>query len=177
MTHGDTVVAMARGLALATGDRPTPAWEPTEAARLPAEHTAAVMSWKTEQEHDLYHRDAVDLRFRDGVADSAGPADVWIRLRQPLVANEPTSALCRVMAAVDFGSGVSAIYEATSGYGLINADLGVSLHRQLEGEWVHLQSTTRVGSDGIGLCTTLIGDEGGNIGVATQSLIGLSMQP
>ena len=96
----------------------------------------------------------------------------WTRPPQPVVAGEDPSPLCRVAAAADVASGISSIYGAESGVGLINADLTIALHRPLIGEWVGIDAVTEVGADGIGLCTNRLFDVNGTIGTATQSLIG-----
>ncbi len=167
------VVATARGLLLAESDLPAPGWTPDETARVPAASAAVeAPSWASDPDVTSYHRDAVDHRPVSGGFGQPGPADQWIRLRGPLVEGEDTSPLCRVLAAADFGSGISAIFDFTTGVGLINADLTVAVHRPLVGEWVRLQSTTRVGPTGIGLCITILSDEHGVVGTAQQSLLG-----
>lgn len=168
-----TVVAAARGLVLAESAMPTPDYAVDESGPLIGpEAASAAPDWTSGPDATSYHRDAVEHRPVTGGFVGPGPADQWIRLRYPLVDGEETSALCRVLATADFGSGVSAIYAHESGVGLINADLTVSLHRPLIGEWVRLQSITRVGPSGVGLCTTILSDEQGPIGAALQSLLG-----
>jgi hypothetical protein len=130
-------------------------------------------SWASGDGATVYHRDAVEHRFVAGSFLNPGPATDWIRLRVPLVAGEETSGLCRVLAAADFGSGISAVFGAASTVGLINADLVVALHREPVGEWVRIDAETRLGPEGIGLCTTTLSDQRGLIGTATQSLMPL----
>ncbi len=167
------VVATARGLLLATSEMPPAGYQVDESRSLiGAEAAAAAPDWTSGPEATSYHRDAVEHRPVSGGFIAPGPADQWIRLLGPLVEGEPTSPLCRVLAAADFGSGVSAIFDAESGVGLINADITVGVHRPLVGEWVRLQATTRLGPDGIGLCTTILSDERGPVGTALQSLLG-----
>lgn len=168
-----SIVAAARGLVLVESELPRPAYEVDESeALIGPDAAAAAPDWTSGPDVTSYHRDAVEHRPVSGGFVGPGPADQWIRLRYPLVEGEATSPLCRVLAAADFGSGVSAIYDYESGVGLINADLTVSLHRPLRGEWVRLQSTTRVGPAGVGLCTTILCDEHGPVGTALQSLLG-----
>ncbi len=171
------VVAQAAALVLAQTDLPTPAWEPTVANHpVPGPQANVVPpSWATEAAV-AFHRDAVDHRFESGAFTGPGPADDWVRLRQPVVDAIEPSPLCRVLAAADLGSGISAVYEPSAGFGMINADLTIALHRPLEGEWCRLQSTTRIGP-GHGHGLTTISDESGPIGIASQSLIGLKVGP
>ncbi len=168
------VVATATALYLRTSELPAPDWEPDETTELPRESLAPdPPGWAAGEDGISFHRHGAEFRFVKGTFDAPGPAQTWVRLRQPLVDGEATSALCRVLAVADFGSGVSAIYRFEEGLGLINADLTVALHRPLIGEWVGLDSITRVGTHGVGLCTTRIFDERGQLGSAGQSLLGL----
>src|SRR3989442_1041655 len=118
-----------------------------------------------------FHADAVEHRFVVGGFDRPGPATDWIRLRVPLVAGEPTSPLCRVAAAADFGNGISWVLSRLEGYTFINPDLTICLHRMPAGEWVCLEAATWPSFDGIGLCESLLWDERGLIGRALQSLL------
>ena len=96
---------------------------------------------------------------------------------QPLVVGEATSGFERVLAAADFGSGISAIYGPTATFGLINANLAVSFHRPADGEWISLAARTFAdGGTGTGLGITMLGDRHGPVGVATQSLLGYSIR-
>src|SRR2546422_4672830 len=94
----------------------------------------------------------------------------WMRQRVPLVAGTPTSPLERVLVAADSGSGVSAAIEH-KGFTAINADLTVSVHRPLEGEWVGLDCLSIYEPHGVGLADTRLHDMHGPIGRALQSLL------
>jgi len=118
-----------------------------------------------------YHRDAVEHRFVNGAFAEPGPAFGWARLRKPVVAGHEPTGLQRLLAAADFGSGISAIYDATASVGLINANLAVTLRRTPTGEWIGLESETLLEAHGIGTATTTLHDEQGPVGTATQSLI------
>ncbi len=95
-----------------------------------------------------------------------GPAVDWIRLRVPLVAGEPTSPLARVVAAADFGNGVSWVLSRLDGWQFINPDLTVYVHRPLEGEWVCLDAVTHVAEHGVGLAESRLWDGRGVVGRA-----------
>lgn len=170
----DTVVARARALLLHVT-----ALDPVEDAgpvdRPGSAGEAAAPAWIAEGDLTAYHRDAVEHRFVTGGFDQRGPAAAWIRLRVPLVAGEDTSGLCRALAIADFGSGISALFGPDHSIGLINADLTLALHRPPEGEWIRLESTSRLGPGGVGLCTSSVADERGPVGTATQSLLSLAV--
>jgi hypothetical protein len=116
-----------------------------------------------------YHT-AMDYRFVQGSFTEPGPARVWLRMRQPLVAGEPISPLARVLVAADSGNGVSAALDYRR-HVFINTELTVHLVRQPVGEWVHLDAVTRVGPNGVGLAETVLHDEASRLGRAAQTLL------
>ena len=115
-----------------------------------------------------YHA-AMETRIVHGEWGS-GRAAAWMRQRMPLVAGTPTSPLERVLIAADSGSGVSAAIEHKR-FTAINADLSVSVHRPLEGEWVGMDCVSIYETSGVGLADTRLHDRRGPIGRAMQSLI------
>jgi len=121
--------------------------------------------------YDAFHNRGVEHRFVAGSFVDPGPSTDWIRLRVPLVAGEETSPLCRVVAAADFGNGVSWVLSRNDGYAFINPDLTVYLHRHPEGEWVCLDARTHPGPHGTGLAESTLYDERGPIGRSVQSLL------
>ena len=92
----------------------------------------------------------MDARFVTGGFVELGPAAVWLRMRQPLVDDEPPSPLVRALVAADTGNGVSAELDFHR-YLFINTELTVHLTREPEGEWVCLDAVTRTGPQGVGL--------------------------
>jgi hypothetical protein len=116
-----------------------------------------------------FHRTAMEIRFTGGTGYGPGPALAWFRFARPLVDADAPSAVALVAAAADFGNGVSRVLEFED-YLFVNTDLSIHLHREPEGEWVLLESRTRVEPHGAGLATSRLYDERGPIGVAAQSL-------
>lgn len=116
-----------------------------------------------------YHT-AIDVRFVEGAFLERGPAVVWMRMRQPLVAGEPTSPLARVLVAADAGNGVSATLDYRA-FVFINTELTVHLLREAEGEWICLDAVTRLGAPGLGLAESRLSDTGGQIGRGAQTLL------
>jgi hypothetical protein len=116
-----------------------------------------------------YHT-AMDYRFVAGAFLELGPATVWMRMRQPLVAGEEPSPLQRVLTAADSGNGVSAAIDYDR-FVFINTDLTVALHRPPVGEWVCLDAVTTPEPHGVGLADTALSDERGPIGRALQALL------
>jgi acyl-coenzyme A thioesterase PaaI-like protein len=99
-----------------------------------------------------------------------GTAVVWMRLRRPVLPGETPGPLIYVMAAADFGNGVSAVLPFDE-YVFINADLTVTLNRRPEGEWIGLDSRTLLHPGGIAWSESVLHDERGRLGLATQALV------
>jgi hypothetical protein len=100
----------------------------------------------------------------------SGAATVWMRLRHPLLPDEPLTPIARVVATSDFGNGVAAVLPFEE-YLFINADLTISLNRRPRGEWVALQARTLLHPGGIGWAESVLHDELGPVGRATQALV------
>jgi hypothetical protein len=116
-----------------------------------------------------YHT-AMDFGFVRGGFLEPGPATVWMRMRQPLVAGEEPTPLQRVLVAADSGNGVSAALDPGS-FMFVNTDLTVHLQRMPEGEWVCLEARTFPEPNGVGLADTALYDEHGRIGRSAQTLL------
>jgi Thioesterase-like superfamily len=114
-----------------------------------------------------YHT-AMDYRFVRGAFLDAGPAMVWLRMRDALVEGEAPSPLERLMVAADAGNGVSAILDWRE-FLFINTELSVHVLRPPQGEWVGLDAVTFI--DGAGLAESTLWDEGGRVGRAAQTLL------
>ena len=116
-----------------------------------------------------YHT-AMDYRFLAGSFLEPGPATVWMRMRQPLIAGEPVTPLARVLVAADSGNGVSAALDFRR-HLFINTELTVHLTREPAGEWVCLDAVTRPGTLGVGLAEAVLSDEWGRLGRSAQTLL------
>lgn len=128
------------------------------------------LSFEPESDEPALHRTGMEIRFAAGRFEDAGPATAWFRLRYPVVAGEEPSPLQRVLAAADFGNGISAAFDWLS-HLYINTDLTVHLHRYPRGEWVCLDASTAVEQSGIGLAQSALFDERGPLGRSLQSLL------
>ncbi len=116
-----------------------------------------------------YHT-AMECRFIEGSFVEPGPALVWLRMRQPLVAGEEPTPLQRVLVTADVGNGVSAALDYRR-YLFINVDLTVHLERLPEGEWVCVDAVTLPQPNGIGTAESTLSDQRGRIGRALQTLL------
>ena len=113
---------------------------------------------------------AVEWRPVRGQFGEPGPATVWTRLRYPLVPDEETGPLERVLAVADSGNGLSGELDITT-WLFINPELTVHLHREAAGEWVCLDAHTAISAGGAGLATSVLSDTTGRLGVGAQSLL------
>jgi hypothetical protein len=119
---------------------------------------------------ELGYHSAMEVRFVRGGFIEPGPALVWLRMRQPLVAGEQPSPLQRVMVAADVGNGVSASLDYQR-YLFINVDITVHLERMPAGEWVCVDAQTLPQPSGNGTAESVLADENGRIGRALQTLL------
>ena len=118
----------------------------------------------------MFSPDAIEIRFVEGAFYTPGPATAWFRLRQPLVAGEQPSPVQRLAAAADFGNGISSVL-SWSEHLFINPDLTLYIEREPRGEWVGLQSQTRIAAGSVAVAESVLWDEWGPIGRATQALV------
>lgn len=113
--------------------------------------------------------DAVRWGWVEGSFHEPGPATVWTRLLVPIVAGEEPSGVQRALAVADAGSGISAVAHPRDLL-FVNTELTVHFTREPVGEDVWMRSHTRLDPCGVGLATTTLGDHGGALGAAAQSL-------
>ncbi|MFI5005351.1 MAG: thioesterase family protein [Solirubrobacterales bacterium] len=187
---GDELVCRAHALRIL----PAPAELPALAVRVMEEHESPALPGPEEahpvrfalddMERKSFAATALEMRFLHGrplkgqlpevgVSSAHAPvgsAAVWMRLHRPVLPGEAPSPLVRVMAAADFGNGVSAVLPFEE-YVFINADLSVTLNRRPEGEWIGLDSRTLLHPGGIAWAESVLHDVRGPLGLATQALV------
>jgi hypothetical protein len=152
---------------LRRGDVDLPAQEPGAPPLAPPDSGMAGR-WQGGDETAGFHLTAMDLRFVRGDW-GPGPGAGWFRLAMPLVDGEEPSPLQRVVAAADFGNGLSRTLDFTT-HLFVNTDLTVHLHREPGGEWVGIDARTDLDRTGAGQAISVLHDEDGPLGVAAQSL-------
>jgi hypothetical protein len=166
LRDGDGVeVTRARALlalaAEAAATRPAP-------PPFPGPETAAATQWGPGERG--FAVDAVEIRFVEGEFREPGRSTAWFRLRHPLVAGESTAPLERLAAFGDFGNGIASVLRWDE-HVFINPDLTLYVERPPAGEWVALQSEMRVQRGSVAVAESVLWDERGRIGRATQSLL------
>ncbi|MFI6504332.1 thioesterase family protein [Nonomuraea typhae] len=112
---------------------------------------------------------AMDWRFVKGAPMEPGAATAWMRMRVPLVEGEPVTPLERLLATADSGNGISCALPFET-HLFVNVDLTVSLFRSPATEWICMDAETAVGPSGRGLTRSVLFDEHGEVGGATQTL-------
>jgi hypothetical protein len=135
---------------------------------VPPEQAFGGEFFPTGEEHG-YHS-AMEIRFLSGGFLEPGPATVWLRMRQPLVAGEEPSPLQRALVVADVGNGVSASLDFRR-FLFINVDLTLQLERLPEGEWICTDATTLPQGNGVGSSDSVLFDRRGRIGRALQTLL------
>ncbi len=160
-------VVRIRVLEVAPGDQPAGPGPASPPGPVPA---AAPRGAPIPADYPAFHNGGAELRFDHGQATEPGTASVWVRLAVPVVADEVPSPLQRVVAAADFGNGVSGALPFQR-YRFVNPDLTVYLVRPPAGEWIRLEARTDLGPPGTGLSQCVLHDEEGPIGRSLQSLV------
>ena len=135
-------------------------------------------------EHRSFAASAMEMRFLHGrplkgqlpevgvtsAHAPVGTAGVWMRLCRPVLPGEAPTPLVYAMAAADFGNGIAAVLPFDE-YVFINADLAITLNRRPEGEWIGLDARTMLHPGGIAWAESILHDERGPFGLATQALV------
>ncbi|HEY2480255.1 MAG TPA: thioesterase family protein [Solirubrobacterales bacterium] len=116
-----------------------------------------------------YHT-AMEVRFVSGAFTEVGPATAWLRMRQPLVGEDPPTPLQRLLVAADVGNGISAALDFRR-FVFVNVDLTVQLERLPEGEWVCVDAVTLPRERGNATAESVLSDEAGRLGRALQTLL------
>ncbi len=105
-----------------------------------------------------------------GYASTTGRADVWTRVRIPLIAGRPLDGLARFAIVADSANGLSAPLSFRE-WLFIPPGVTMHLHRYPAGEWVRLTANSDPGQDGIGLTDGALSDATGRCGTVTQPLL------
>ncbi len=122
-----------------------------------------------DREHVGYWN-ANEIRLVRGGFGVAGPATAWLRLRCPVVDDEPVAPFERVAAVADFGSGIGNPL-TFSRASAINPEVTIHVLRHPVGEWVCLDSAGWADAAGVGLADSRLFDEHGLLGRGSQTLL------
>jgi Thioesterase-like superfamily len=157
------VAVAARGWHIAAGPKPPVETQPLVPPPLPARADPALPDWG--------YGEAIEWRFVEGgFGRSAGAADVWTRVRLPLVDGEELTGQARTLIVADSANGLSAALPIGEWLSIPPA-MTTTLLRPADGEWVHLACRTDLTADGVGLTHGDLADPGGRVGVVSQPLL------
>jgi hypothetical protein len=166
--HDDVEVVRARALQIQRAQGVPPEVFPVDA--VPAGPERGVANDYPATGTRLFAIDGVEIRFVAGKFMDPGPSSAWFRLRVPVIESLDPTPLQRLTAAADFGNGISTPLP-WDGYLFINPDLTLFVEREPVGEWICLESSTRIAAGGVGLSESVLYDERGRVGRAVQSLL------
>lgn len=100
-----------------------------------------------------------------------GHGRIWVSTELDMVDGEQTSDLTRLMGLADTANGIAPVMEPRpGGYFYPNVDLQIHLFRAPVGSWLGLANQVTVGTDGIGLTSSVLHDETGPFAHAEQTL-------
>jgi len=113
---------------------------------------------------------SIEWRFVAGSFHEVGGAQVWARVRVPLVREELTSDLQRMLVVADSTNGISAALPMDQWLS-IPPSLTVVIRRPPVGEWFMLDALTSIEAQGNGVARSTIVDEHGNCAHVLQPLL------
>lgn len=112
---------------------------------------------------------AVEMRVAGGRWGTT-PIQMWARMTRPLVAGRKTSAREAAAAVADAQSGFGVPVDPER-WSFVNPQVTIAFAREPVGSWVGLDIRSMAGGDGAGLAQSLLRDEQGWFGGASQTLI------
>jgi hypothetical protein len=141
---------------------------------LPDAHPAMARSLDTEGEEAFHF--AVEFRPALGVEEPV----VWLRMKAPLVDDEPLTPFIRTALSSDWTYSVPFMHKIFSGgadvdparsFSSINPDTSINLHRPMRGEWLCLDAHIHYGNQGAGTAMAYLQDQDGPIGHTSQCIL------
>lgn len=118
------------------------------------------------------------LDFKSNSERRAGKGLVWVHSPHDMVAGYETSDFVRLMGLVDTANGTvprinQSDYlpensEKKVAWLFPNLDLQIHLYRYPQGQWLGLETVQQIGTDGIGLTSSVLHDEQGAFGRSEQ---------
>jgi hypothetical protein len=168
MTVDGRVVVTARAWHIATGDTPPNSAQEDQPPPVPSMQTP--QHFYEGLADDWGYGRWIEWRFTKGGFDSFGPADVWTRVRLPLIEGEELTGQDRVLIAADSANGLSLALPMAQWLS-IPPTMTATLLRPPTGEWVHMACRTHFAVDGVALAHADMFDLHGFVGEVAQPLL------
>jgi hypothetical protein len=168
MSVDGRVAVTARAWHIATGDSPR-ASEEEQSAPPPVPSKPTSQQFYPGLDEWGYGR-SIEWRFTSGGFDTLGAANVWTRVRLPLVEGVALTSQDRVLIAADSANGLSLSLPLEQWFS-IPPTMTATLLRPPAGEWVHLACRTHLTNDGVGLAHADLFDTEGFVGEVAQPLL------
>ena len=174
MSVDGRIAVTARAWHVAIGDGPRPP-APEQGAPPPVPSKPAPQRFYPGLDDWGYGR-SIEWRFTRGSLDSLGPADVWARVRLPLVDGVALTGQDRVLILGDSANGLSLSLPIERWLSIPPA-MTATLLRPPAGDWVHLACRTNLAADGVGLAHADLFDPDGFVGEVAQPLLVRRREP
>lgn len=105
----------------------------------------------------------------------AGRGIVWVHSPFNMVEGQPTSDFVRLIGLVDTANGIVPRIQQDTSQGKVewlfpNLDLQIHMHRLPQGQWLGLETVQQIGTDGVGLTSSVLHDVHGVFGRSEQIL-------
>ena len=175
MTVDGRVAVTARAWHIATGARP-PASGEEQIAPPPVPSKPTPQHFYPGLDDDWGYGRSIEWRFTRGGFDDLGAADVWTRVRLPLVEGVALTSQDRVLIAADSANGLSLSLPLQQWIS-IPPTMSATLLRPPAGEWVHMACRTHITDDGVGLAHADLFDTDGFVGEVAQPLLVQRREP
>lgn len=110
-----------------------------------------------------------EIRQISGWMGASGPRRVWMREVRELVGGLPLTPFVRAALASDFASPFA--NAGDKGLGYINSDVTLYIHREMQGQWIGLEVTNHMATEGVAVGECLLYDVTGPIGIAAVTAL------
>ncbi len=114
--------------------------------------------------------EATEWRYVHGGYNQLGPATAWMRTRYPLLSDEATTPMQRLILTADSANGISSPLDIRS-WQFIPPELTTHCLRPPVGEWICMDARTSLQAEGTGLTTANLYDERGLVARSAQTLL------
>lgn len=122
--------------------------------------------------HQMWGRgyvNAMEWRVSEGDLSVAGPTTVWAAPLVNLIDDQPARGVELIALLADAASGVSALADPRE-LAFLNTDLALHVVREPQGDGVWMHAESFLSDDGVGMTSSVLGDEAGSLATAQQTL-------